>query len=157
MTFEVSSSEFLDILRMNVVSQSHREAIFQKSTHTYKGNVGTADFRLKEVHKLFDNTRNDARIRGKVQESETGSKVNIETFGMAGKNIGFLLSGIFFLIVLPLTLEKEIGLYLHSFIAYFIPLFFIIGSVVWSRNAAGKMLTQFEREFFYMVEKNRKR
>ena len=155
--FDITSEEFIRILKENVVSGSHKEAIFQKWTHTYKGTVESNSFRLKEVHKLFDNTRNDARIRGQVTDVDHGIEIELETMGMAGRNIAFLLAGIFFLIVLPLSLDEDIDLYVRYFISYFIPVFFVIGSFVWAKNAAGKMLIQFERESFFLIEKNRKR
>jgi hypothetical protein len=156
--FDISPEEFFEILHKNVVDHPHREAIFQKSTHTYRGKLQDNEFRLKEVHKVFDNTRNDARIRGKVNRVEDGIEVIVETLGMAGRNIAFLLSGIAALAVLPsVIIEEESGVIVYFLASYILPVFLIVGSFVWSRNAAKKMLVQFERESFFMIEKNRKR
>jgi len=157
LNFDISSEEFLSILESNVVRHSHKEAIFQKSTHTYKGIISGNSFRLKEVHKVFDNTRNDARIRGEVFSVNAGIEIKLRTMGMAGRNVAFLLGGLFFLIVLPQSLDTDIDQYFRYFIAYFIPIFFMVGSFIWARNAARKMLIQFERESFFLIEKNRKR
>ena len=154
-TLNIKREEFVELLSNNIDDNNSQPTVFRHSNNTYKGTVLNNNFKLKENHKIFDTSYIDATLSAKILSKKDNTVLQMSSSGLSGTNIAFFCGGLIFLLLLPLMWnsgEDKIGLILGTII---MPIAFMAFPIYLGRSSAMKMLHNFEREIFYMVERRK--
>ncbi|MEQ9287015.1 MAG: hypothetical protein RIG77_08920 [Cyclobacteriaceae bacterium] len=148
--FKVTLEELKDLLYKNM-DNSVQVSRMNATGNDYRGVIINNTFKLEENYRTFDSNYNPARIKGTINTTQEGVSVDFEVTGVVSATVLFMIVGFGFILTGIITAPI-----FRTFEALtLIPagIFALIFMVYMARDFVSKMLTKFEHDIFYYVNR----